>query len=126
VIYDVKGRMVEVSGELFPAVNIQVWDWSPEVRSDPADDCFYGIYFELMFENGFGVVVSQEVADILNGHTECLCSTDNLDHFVVEVYGQTYNEVIHAYHCRSETELRKCLEAERRINSTPVSKEEAA
>lgn len=125
---NIKGIMVDIEGELFPAVNIQIWAQSPEIVADPCvnpDDHtththYYGIYFELMFESGANLAVSQEMASSLNGHCSTTCSELSAEefqtHFDVELTNarDRYREVEFAWHCVGEEELAKVLRDEMR------------
>jgi hypothetical protein len=116
MIYNVNDLFVEINGELFPACNIQVYDIHPQLKK--IDDFYYGVYFELMFENGIAVTVHQEAPDAVNGLTESGCD-GALNHFLVEVVdlqGST-DLIFHAYHCDSEERLAEVLNTERKLNT---------
>lgn len=132
-MHNIRDIMVEIEGELFPAVNIQIFDFSPTVgysegntffpytqKSEEGKKDWYGIYFEIMFESGANLAVYQEMASTLNGEctTECseLKPEEFQQHFFVELthMNSGYLEIHHAWHCVNETELVKVLLDEKR------------
>lgn len=110
--------MVEVNGQLFPAGNIQVWECSPALHFSMDHNTFYGIYFEILFENGCTLIVFQEACAVRNRETESICEDYELDHYLVEVKHASdgYKEVNFAYHTEGEQELAEVLEGEKQRN----------
>lgn len=130
-MHNIRDIMVEIEGELFPAVNIQIFDFSPTVGYSEGNTFFpytqkseegeegkkdwYGIYFEIMFESGANLAVYQEMASTLNGECTTQCSElgpgEFQQHFFVELthVRDRYKEVIHAWHCSNEDELLSVL-----------------
>jgi hypothetical protein len=112
MIHNVKGIMVEICDELIPACNIQVWESYPELHIDMENKYIYGVYFEVVFENGVSAAVSQEAADLAGGHLDTVCVMDVdhdafLGHFIVEFtnHRDGHNDVFFAAHCWSEEDL---------------------
>jgi len=99
--------MVDINGELFPAVNI----WVPAEYPNGKEQMTQ-LYFEVMFENGFNLTVYQEETN-----WETLCAYPN-EHFIIEVTHQDdgYKEVIHAYHAKSESQLAGFLNDEKNLS----------
>ncbi len=115
MIYNIKGIMVEILDEQFPVVNIQIPETYPELIvigepmfNDPGNA--FGVYFELMFESGTILVVSQEAAHIANRKATCE-DAKNLDHFLVEEHHRNAQtlEPFYAWHCSGEEELLSVL-----------------
>lgn len=102
MIHNVNYLMVDINGELFPAVNICVPDCYPEYESMPDFDDHYGVYFEIMFENGHNATVYQEVTN--------RCG-NRLDHFIVEIthLRHNYKYLLFAFHCKNEEDLVRVL-----------------
>lgn len=105
------GNHVEILGVKFPAANIQIWDCYPELYlSDcgfpESGEMYFGLYFELMFENGAVLVVSQEATDVVNGKDVECKDKKNLNHFVIEEFSKVQTvEPSFVYHCSGEHEL---------------------
>lgn len=112
MIYNVNDIVVEIDGQLFPAANIQVFECYPEFHWDKDHKTFYGVYFEVMFENGANACVTQELCDVANGNASTVCT--ELDHFIVEItrMQNRYKEIEFAHHCTSEANLAKVLQQE--------------
>lgn len=122
---NIKDIMVEIEGERFPAVNIQIWPNSPELEEwNIAEDTYwFGVYFEIMFESGTCLTVSQEAAAHANGggQTECSVKNDFLNHFLVEAFRlkpQT-PDPFYKLHCSDEEELLSVLLILKKNFSTP-------
>lgn len=117
---NINGIMVDIHGVRFPAVNIQIGEEYPKINNDLG--VAYGIYFEIMFENGVNVQVYQEVAAITNGLMSSECSKDDIEHFIIEVtrMQDEYQTILHAYHAKDERQLLFYLQGEKGINSRPV------
>lgn len=111
MIHNVNWLMIDINGELFPAVNICVPDCYPEFEAIPDFNDCYGVYFEMLFESGYNATVYQEVSwDLCN---------KPLEHFTVEIYHKedNYHQIIFAYHCDSEDELAQILNQEKTLNA---------
>lgn len=109
MIHNVNGIMVDINGELFPAVNL----WIP-VDYPNGKEQMTQVYFEMLFENGYDAVVYQE-----NGSDdETLCERPQ-EHFIVEICHKDdrYQEIIFAYHCDSEDDLTQILNQEKKLNA---------
>lgn len=107
MIYDINGVMVEILDERFPAVNIQVWEESPELHFSEEHGVHYGIYFEMLFESGTNLIVTQEAVC-----APAICDEKPaLDHFLVEETHRRdgYRTIHHTWHCQSEEELLSVL-----------------
>lgn len=120
MIYDVNGRMVEVDGKMFPAANIQVWREYPNLHWSKDHGVFYGVYFEVMFEDGDNLTVSQEMAEeAANFFPTGSCY--ELSHFLVVITNKRdgYKEVIHAWHCVDEQKLAEIIQLEIDIHKDP-------
>lgn len=119
------GNYVEICGERFPAVNIQIFDEYPElIRLGAEDDnpVWFGLYFEIMFESGTYLIVSQEAAEEANGtcKTSCKDKPDFLTHFQVEEYRKDQiQEPFYAWHCSGEEELLSVLRTMTKNLSSP-------
>lgn len=126
MFHNVNNKLVEIRDKMFPACNIQIWGDFLEPKFLSEFGRFFGIFFEVMFENGTSATVSQELADVLNGDVDTLCGTDEfnvmLEHFIVEItsHEDSHMTVVHAYHCRTIDELIQVLEREMRLNGLPV------
>lgn len=83
MIHNVNDLFVEIDGQLFPAGNIQVWKCYPELYWSEEHMVYYGLYFDLVFEDESYVTVSQERTDEL-GDQWYEGWTIPLDHFKVE------------------------------------------
>lgn len=120
MIENINGIMVEICGERFPAANIQVWDCQPTPVHNDEHGCFYGTYFELMFESGTNLSVYQEMTESLNGRMDTKCvdvPTEEFEqHFIVEETHarDQYRTVHYAWHCEGEEELYSVLRAMRK------------
>lgn len=123
MIHNVNDICVEIDGKIFPAANIQVLAGYPMIRWAEDHQTNYGLYFDVMFENGVVASVDQEATRIENGEWDSMCEAtpDVLDHFVVEITRMQdgYKEVIHAYHCVGEEHLADVLSKEMKINEVP-------
>lgn len=57
-IYDISGKLVDIGGNLIPAVNIQI-EGFPKYVSHQGTESWYPIYFEVLFETGYRWEVTQ-------------------------------------------------------------------
>lgn len=84
MLYRVGANLVEVCGELFPAANIQVYnDLYPIYLSGHMR--WYGFYWEMMFENGRILEVSQNLPEYLNGDLQSM-ETPSLEECTIEMW----------------------------------------
>jgi hypothetical protein len=117
---NINDRLVEICGERFPAVNIQIFDCYPELLK--IEEFWFGVYFEIMFESGTYLIISQEAAEEAQGTCQTMCKDkpDFLNHFHVEEYkkGQI-REPFYAWHCENEQELVSVLRTMTKELSSP-------
>ena len=108
------GNYVDILGERFPAVNIQIFDCYPELHKwEDHPAIWFGVYFEIPFESGTILIVFQEAAEEANGQCTTICKDkpDFLTHFTVEEHhsGSQTQEPFYAWHCSGEEELLSVL-----------------
>lgn len=119
------GNHVEILGSRFPAVNIQIWEESPELEhhNHNEHECTYGIYFEMMFESGTNLVICQEAATIANNEGTTTCpNSDRLDHFLVQEYHKDTltQDPSYDWHCSGEEELALLLQTRMKNTAIPT------
>lgn len=126
MIHNVKGLFVEIQGEMFPAGNIQVWTSHPElhwIANHGQYGTWYGLYFDIMFEDGHCLSVEQEAAAIANETCSSMCEADPnvLTHYLISLtHKNDYSQVIFAWHAIGEEELHRVLTTERKRRNEPI------
>lgn len=68
MITEVEDRGVEINGRFIPAVNIQVEGFPGMVTYADGSKIWYGIYFEIMFEDGALWIVGQGADNYVPDH----------------------------------------------------------
>lgn len=123
------GNYVEICGERFPACNIQIWSCypSPLYIGTPEEGYWSGLYFEMMFETGFNLAITQEIAGVMNHlvdglHPNCSDYKDALEHFIVEIthVDDNHDKVIFSHHVVGEGSLAAVLKFEMNHLSDPT------